>query len=61
MSMGYIRKTYGVPVKQGIRVTLDFDGQKGVITSADGAYVRVKLDGEKRSVRVHPEELNYGT
>ena len=50
--MEYIRRTYGVPAKRGGRV--DYRGQKGTITGSDGAYLLIRLDGEKRSKRYHP-------
>lgn len=54
MSMQSIRDYYQVPAKRGMRVI--FDGQPGVITSADRStmHLRVMLDDTKHSVRVHP-------
>lgn len=52
MSVAYVRRYYGVPARRGARVV--FDGRPGVITSCPGAYVRVRLDGEKQSVLAHP-------
>lgn len=52
MSAAYVRRYYGVPARRGARI--EFDGRPGVITSCPGAYVRVRLDGETRSVPVHP-------
>lgn len=57
MSMFAIRKRYQVPAKRGGRVEyLASDGElmEGTITRSDGFYLRVKLDGAKRSVRFHP-------
>lgn len=52
--MSYIRDHYQVPAKRGRRVV--FDGKPGRITSArgPGAYLNVRLDGEKHPVPVHP-------
>lgn len=52
MSFDYIRRQYKVPARRGGRVL--FKGQPGVITSARGCYIRVRLDGEKRSGIYHP-------
>lgn len=51
-SADYIRTYYNVPAKRGGRVT--FDGQPGRITGFTDQYLRVRLDGTKRSVLVHP-------
>lgn len=52
MSMEYIRKTYGVPAKRGMRVTRD--GRPGVITGSGSTYVRVRFDGWNHSRPCHP-------
>lgn len=57
MSMGYIRKTYGVPAKCGMRVVYtDTNGERkpGVITAARGCYLSIRLDGQKHSLPYHP-------
>lgn len=64
--MGYIRKTYSVPAKVGMRViyTGDASGEyrRGTIRGADGSYLRVLLDGEIKPRRFHPTwELLYLT
>ena len=51
-SLDYVRRKYRVPARRGMRVTVD--GKSGVITCGDGQYLRVRLDGEKRSGRWHP-------
>lgn len=51
-SFAYVRGRYGVPARRGGRVV--FDGRPGVLTSGQGHYVRVRLDGEQRSIIVHP-------
>lgn len=48
----YVRKRYGVPAKRGRRVVAN--GKPGVITRSAGHYIRVRLDGEKRSGYWHP-------
>ncbi|WP_197747585.1 hypothetical protein [Mycolicibacillus koreensis] len=50
--MEYVRSHYGVPAFRGQAV--EVDGRQGVITGSDGQYLRVRLDGEKHSVRAHP-------
>ena len=50
--MEYIRKTYNVPARRGGRVL--YGGRPGVITSADGPYLRIRLDGGNRTGRYHP-------
>lgn len=61
--MAWIRKTYGVPAKRGMRVLYTGCGRHeyGTITSAQGGCLRVKLDGRKHSDIFHPTwELTYG-
>lgn len=50
----YVRRYYGVPAKRGMRVIAD--GHPGTITgyTRAGAYLRVRLDGERRSDSWHP-------
>ncbi len=64
MSMRYIREFYRVPAKRGMRVTYSnpkFSNPKqGIITGSMGAYLRIRLDGEKRSRPYHPTwEIQY--
>lgn len=62
MSLSYIRKTYGVPAKRGAQITYSGGSGlpvKGIITSARGAILRVRLeDGKgafrKQTVSLHP-------
>lgn len=51
----YIRETYKVPAKIGVRVT-DAYNREGVIVGPreDGHYLRVRLDGETRIRSYHP-------
>lgn len=64
MSMDYIRKTYGVKVKRGDRVAFNLGSnlRNGTVTGASH-YLRVRFDGYKHSVNVHPTDpaLIYGT
>jgi hypothetical protein len=56
MSMEYIRRFYSVPAKRGGRIEYTYNGKtsSGTILSADGAILRVRLDGDKRTVSLHP-------
>lgn len=57
MSMSYIRQTYGVPAKRGGRVEYKNSNGRimpGVITSARGPYLRIRLDGDNYSLPYHP-------
>lgn len=63
MSVGYLRRVYGVPVKRGMRVesipdTPQYPTRSGVVTYAT-CYVWVRHDGEKRSFPYHPTSLRY--
>ena len=51
-SLDYVNRYYGLDVKRGQRVIVD--GRDGVVTCGDGQYLRVRFDGAKHSVRVHP-------
>lgn len=68
MSMEYIRRYYWVPAKRGGRVRLGlafgsvFGGRTGTIVSADGQYLRVRVDTpvDHKPLRLHPTwELTY--
>ena len=48
----YINKYYGTDFKRG--VVIKVDGKRGRVTSADGRYLMVRFDGEKKSVSCHP-------
>lgn len=57
MSLAYIRRCYGVPAKRGARVRLMDHGpreQVGTIASARGQYLRVRVDGSRRPLLIHP-------
>ena len=49
----YIKKTYNVPARRGLVVVLE-GTKRGVITASDGAHLRVRFEGSKHSVPVHP-------
>jgi len=50
--MDYIRKHYNVPAKVGMRVKTEKG--KGYIVGSCNAYLRIRLDGEKKSRVFHP-------
>jgi len=52
----YIREAYQMPwLKQGAIVRV-MTGDLGTVTKAD-TYVHVRLDGEKRAVPYHPNDV----
>lgn len=54
----YIQKAYGVPAQKG-RV-VKFQGELGVIVSAKGRRLRVRVDSCKRLLLCHPTwEMEY--
>lgn len=58
----YIRRTYNVPAYRGRRVRYTWPNppKEGRIVCASAARLRVKFDGEKRCVTLHPTwELEY--
>ena len=56
MSMEYIRKTYKVPAKRGMKIL--FRGKPAEIVGASGPHLRIKLDG--MIVPIHPTwEVEY--
>ncbi|HGP4248533.1 TPA: hypothetical protein ACQT19_005347 [Pseudomonas aeruginosa] len=62
MSMEFIRKAYAVPCKRGGQVIYRGRGteERGTITSAKGAHLMIKLDGERKPRKFHPAwELQY--
>lgn len=68
MSLQYISQMYGVPAKRGQRVRYTGDKgpkgatREGVITSAHGAHLRIRLDGDSFSNIYHPTwEIEYLT
>jgi hypothetical protein len=63
MSIPYIRKTYGIPARQGARVRYRHPNGvevEGVITGSRGAYLKILLEGYIRPLLFHPTwNLNY--
>ncbi len=62
MSMDYIRRTYGVPAKRGMTVTICGDGTRfqARIVGSRGQYLRLWIPGGKRSHLYHPtDSLEY--
>lgn len=65
MSMEYIRKTFGVPAKRGMRVRSTDPNylvqREGVIVGSTGARLKIRLDGMNReSFYFHPtSHLTY--
>lgn len=52
MSMAWIRDHYNVPAQRGMVVL--FDGEQVRITSAKGAHLMVRREGERQSWPIHP-------
>lgn len=50
----YVRDYYRVPAYKGMRVNVY--GKTGVITGGDGAYIKVRVDGEKHAGNYHPTD-----
>lgn len=66
MTLRYIRDYYDVPANRGQRVKYTGDCTKrgkpklGTITGADGARLRIRMDGDSFSNLYHPTwELEY--
>lgn len=64
--MDHIRASYGVSAWVGGRIrftpgiAFGFAQKEGVILGAKGPYLRVRFDGEKRTVFLHPTwEVTY--
>ncbi len=58
-SLDYVKRTYGVPVQAGQRVTHE-GRDHGTVVGGDGAHVSVLFDGEKHPAPCHPLSLDYG-
>lgn len=54
----YIRQYYGVPAYAGVRVKVQHGGEvrEGVILQKGDNYLRVKIDGEKHPLILHPTD-----
>lgn len=48
----YIARTYNVPAKKDRRIL--YQGKKGTVIGARGAYLLIMLDGEKQAMLYHP-------
>jgi hypothetical protein len=63
MSFDFLNKSYGLNIKRGTRCTYtgEGDAKHGSVTSAQGGYVRIRFDGDKRSMGpFHPTwQLTY--
>lgn len=62
MSMEWVRKTYGVPAKRGMRVVYTGGGApvSGTIRSARTGRLKIQMDGAKSAKSYHPTwELSY--
>ena len=57
MGFDYIRDYYGVPARRGEPVK--YKGNHGVVTGTSGAYVKVRLEGQKHSNPYHPTDLEW--
>lgn len=57
-ALRFIRETYGVPCKRGMRVIAQ--GHAGVITGGNGHFIRIKLDCSEHSRNFRPtQEIAY--
>jgi hypothetical protein len=52
--MNWINNNYGTQYRRGQRVIAY--GEKGVITGADGQYLRIRIDGDKFAQNYHPTD-----
>lgn len=54
--MDYVRQAYNVPAKRGGRVEYAYPepARLGTIVGADGARLRIRLDGDKHAGFYHP-------
>lgn len=62
MGMAWIRKTYGVPARRGMRVEYSGEGRPelGTILSANGSHLNIRLDGVRHAMPFHPTwKLRY--
>ena len=51
-TMEWIRRTYDVPARHGMRI--EYDGKPATIVGAGGGYLRFRIDGEKHRTTGHP-------
>lgn len=62
MSMAWIRKSYDVPAKRGMRIKYTGEGKPefGTIRSARGGRLSIQIDGIRHTMPFHPTwELEY--
>lgn len=52
-SLEWIRATYGVPAKRGMRIRVQ--GKEGTINMWRDGYLMVRFDGDNRTKPVHPK------
>ena len=58
MSFEYIRETYNVPAKRGMKVIAQ--GRRGTIVGVKGPHLRIRIEGEKNILSFHPTwEMEY--
>ena len=50
----YVRDYYGVPAYRGVRVNVY--GKDGVIEKGEGAYIMVRVDGDRHARPYHPTD-----
>ncbi|MCW2496068.1 hypothetical protein [Jatrophihabitans sp.] len=55
--MAWVRAWYGVPAKRGAAVTVD--GERGLVLSAKGGFVAVRLWTTGKRVQVRPTALRF--
>lgn len=54
-TMEWIRRNYGVPARHGMHVT--YAGKPAVILGTCGPYLRLRVEGERRTLINHPTYL----
>jgi hypothetical protein len=57
VGLAFIRARYRVPARHGGQI--EYQGRFGHITGSGNGYVRVRFDGDRHFVIVHPTALNY--
>jgi len=56
-ALEYLSVEHGVPAR--FRARVSYQGKIGVITRSSGDCVRVKFEGSRYGVPIHPTELIY--
>lgn len=49
-----IRRQYGVPVTEGVRVLYKHNNREGEIVGTQGSYLMIRLDGDDNARPYHP-------